>query len=175
MNIREITENDIPALFAVRIATHENRLTREELTSLGITEESVKTRLRGSFGGWLCEADNQVVGFAMGDRSTGELWVIAVLPAYLGQRIGSALMRRVEVWLQANGCSQLWLTTDIDTRLRAYAFYREHGWRDDRIERGLRYMAKDVSTGGGGLSGRVSFVHPKSTEGPVGASEQPKG
>ncbi|MEQ8186619.1 MAG: hypothetical protein ABRQ39_01505 [Candidatus Eremiobacterota bacterium] len=40
LNFREITKNDIPALFAVRVATHENRLTMEELSSLGITEES---------------------------------------------------------------------------------------------------------------------------------------
>lgn len=36
---RDITEADIPDLFAVRVVTHENRLTREELTALGITDE----------------------------------------------------------------------------------------------------------------------------------------
>jgi len=150
MKIRGITEADIPALFAVRVATHENRLTRAELVSLGITEESVKKRLRGSFKGWLCEASDQVVGFAMGDGSTGELWVIALLPDYIGQGIGSALLRRVEDWLQANGCTQLWLTTDIDTKLKAYTFYLQHGWRDDRVEDGLRYMVKDTSSAGEG-------------------------
>src|SRR5262245_24287753 len=99
MHIREITEDDIPALFVVRVATHENQLTVEELVSLGITEETVKARLRGTFKGWLCEVNAQVVGFAMGDRATGELWVIALLPEYIGQGIGSALLRRVEDWL----------------------------------------------------------------------------
>jgi len=145
MNIREITEDDISDLFVVRTATHENRLTREELASLGITEESVRARLRGSFKGWLCEADKQVVGFAMGDRATGEMWVIAVLPPYIGQGIGSALLRRVEEWLQACGHTRLWLTTDVDTSLKAYRFYSQHGWRDDRIEKGLRYMIKEMS------------------------------
>ena len=65
MNIREIIEDDIPALFVVRVATHENQLTLEELASLGITEETVKARLRGDFKGWLCEINAQVVGFAM--------------------------------------------------------------------------------------------------------------
>jgi GNAT superfamily N-acetyltransferase len=145
MNIREITEDDIPALFVVRVATHENQLTQEQLTSLGITEETVKTRLQGTFKGWLCELNAQVVGFAIGDRATGELWVIVLLPQYVGQGIGSALLRRVEDWLQTNGCARLWLTTDLDPNLKAYRFYRQHGWQDDRIEKGLRYMVKDMS------------------------------
>ena len=82
MKFREILEDDVPDLFPVRTATHENRLTLDELSALGITEESVKQKMKGSFKGWLCEVDDQVVGFAMGDKSTGELWVIAVLPAY---------------------------------------------------------------------------------------------
>ena len=49
-----------------------------------------------------------------------------------------------EDWLQANGCARLWLTTDLDAGLKAYRFYRQHGWRDDRIEHGLRYMVKDI-------------------------------
>ena len=144
MNFREITEADIPALFAVRVATHENRLTYEELHAIGITEQSVRERLRESFKGWLCEVDGQVVGFAMGDKSTGELWVIAVLPEYLGQRIGSRLLTAVENWLRENGCKLLWLTTDIDPTLKAYSFYLSHRWVDDRIEGGLRYMVKNL-------------------------------
>lgn len=139
---REITEADIPDLFVVRVQTHENRLTREELAALGITEESVREKMKGSFRGWLCEANGRMTGFAMGDRATGELWVIAVLPEYLGRGIGSALLRRVEGWLGACGCRQAWLTTDVDPALRAYTFYRQQGWEDDRIEDGMRYMKK---------------------------------
>ena len=146
MHFREITEADIPALFEVRVATHENRLTREELLALDITEETVKQKLLGSFKGWLCEDNHQVVGFAMGDKSSGELWVIAVLPEYIGQGIGSRLLRAVENWLTESGCKRLWLTTDIDARLKAYTFYRSHGWVDDRIENGVRYMVKNISS-----------------------------
>lgn len=145
MNIREIMPADIPALFAVRVVTHENRLTLDELAALDITEESVARRMMGSFKGWLCEVDGRVVGFAMGDRATGELWVIAVLPEYIGRGIGSALLRQVEDWLKAEGCPRLWLTTDVDPGLKAYTFYRQHGWVDDRIEHGLRYMVKALA------------------------------
>jgi hypothetical protein len=32
------------------------------------------------------------------------------------------------------------LTTDIDTNLRAYGFYRHRGWQDWRTKDGLRWM-----------------------------------
>jgi ribosomal protein S18 acetylase RimI-like enzyme len=147
MRFRETTEADVPDLFAVRVATHENRLTQEELSSIGITEDSVKERLNGSYKGWLCEAGGKVVGFAMGDKSSGEMWVIAVLPEYIGRGIGSSLLISVEIWLRASGCTRAWLTTDVDTKLKAYTFYRRHGWIDDRIEDGLRYMTKDLASG----------------------------
>lgn len=142
LEYRPIEPADIPDLFAVRTATDENNLSREELTAMGITEESVLERLRQNHRGWLCEAHGRVVGFAMGDKSTGELWVIAVLPEFIGRGIGSRLLALVEEWLWSCGCDELWLTTDLDTKLRAYSFYRKHGWEDDRIEDGLRYMKK---------------------------------
>ncbi|NLF38087.1 GNAT family N-acetyltransferase [bacterium] len=142
MLIRAITPADIPALFAVRTATDENRLSREQLTALDITEATVLEKLRTTYSGWLCEDEGKVVGFAMGDRATGEMWVIAVLPSHIRRGIGSELLEKVEQWLLSEGCAGLWLTTDVDTTLRAYAFYRKHGWEDDRIENGLRYMRK---------------------------------
>jgi GNAT superfamily N-acetyltransferase len=142
MRYREIMVSDIPALFAVRTATDENALSLDELTALGITEASVAARLADTYRGWLCEVEGQVVGFAIGDSRTGELWVIAVLPAYVQQGIGSSLLQHVEAWLWAAGCPALWLTTDVDPHLRAYAFYRKHGWVDDGIRDGMRYMRK---------------------------------
>jgi len=99
--------------------------------------------LASSYKGWLCEIEDKVVGFAMGDRDTGELWVIAVLPECLRMGIGSRLLVLVEQWMFAEGCKRLWLTTDIDTELRAYSFYLKNGWLDDKIENGLRYMCKE--------------------------------
>lgn len=142
MTLREITFPDIPAVFEVRTSTDQNHLSREQLANLGITEPSVAERMRGTFHGWLCEADQQVVGFAMGDRASGELWVIAVRPEYVCRGIGALLLQRVEAWLQAAGCTELWLTTDVDPALRAYSFYRKHGWEDWKIEGKVRFMRK---------------------------------
>jgi ribosomal protein S18 acetylase RimI-like enzyme len=130
----------------VRTATDENRLTLEELAALGITKATVQEKLLGSFKGWLCEDEGKVVGFAMGDKTLGEMWVIAVLASYTRQGIGSQLLTRVETWLFSMGCPEIWLTTDIDQRLRAYSFYRKHGWEDWKIEKGIRYMKKMPDT-----------------------------
>lgn len=141
MSIRPITFADIPALFCVRPRTRENALTIDELRDLGITPDSVATWLKGSTSGWLWETSNgEIVGFCMADRSTGELLVIALLPEYEGRGIGGQLMREVESWLAKSGCTRAWLTTDLDQSLRAYGFYRQRGWTDWKVERGLRWM-----------------------------------
>jgi GNAT superfamily N-acetyltransferase len=76
----------------------------------------------------------------MADHATGEFLVIAVLPEYEGKGIGGRLMALTKEWLLASGCMRSWLTTDLDTSLRAYGFYRRQGWTDWKIERGLRWM-----------------------------------
>ena len=146
MKIREITIADIPALFDIRPRTRENALTVDELRALGITPESVAGWLGSETRGWLCESLNgEVVGFCMGDRSTGELLVLALLPQYEGLGIGGKLIRCVENWLAGSGCKKAWLTTGLDENLRAYGFYRHLGWVDWKIERGLRWMERGLA------------------------------
>ncbi len=140
MKFREIRLDDAPALFHVRIRTRENTYTLEQLKALGITVESVRKKLATTFRGWLCADGPQVAGFCMADRSTGELWVIAILPEYEGRGIGRGLMSLAEEWLWVSGCPRAWLTTDIDTTLRAYGFYRRREWTDWKVEDGLRWM-----------------------------------
>lgn len=130
----------MPALFHVRPRTRENALTLEELQRLGIDPQSVTESLGQSTKGWLCEESDRVVAFSMADRASAEFLVIAVLPEYERRGIGGKLMDLAEEWLAASGCTRAWLTTDVDTSLRAYGFYRKRGWTDWKIERGLRWM-----------------------------------
>lgn len=140
VDFREITPADIPSLFRVRPMTRENAMTVEDLRRLGITPGSVEESLRQSTRGWVCTDAGEVVAFCMADRASAEFLVIAVLPAYEGRGIGGRLMALAEDWLAASGCGRAWLTTDLDTTLRAYGFYRKRGWKDWKIERGLRWM-----------------------------------
>ena len=145
MQFREITIRDIPAIFEVRVATDENNFTYEELEGHGITYESVEEKLKGTYKGWLCELNSQVLGFIIADKKTGEIWVIAVLPEFINQRIGTQLMNLAEHWLISSGKKQFWLTTDPDRSLRAYSFYLKNGWEEWKEEGGLLFMQKKVA------------------------------
>jgi GNAT superfamily N-acetyltransferase len=142
MTFREISTRDIPALFDVRTAVRENAYTREGLYSEGITEPAVENMLRTSHRGWLCECDSEVVGFAMANRETAEFWVIAVLPEYERRGIGSKLLNLAENWLWEIAWKEIWLWTSLDTRLRAYSFYKKHGWIDAEVQTNRRMMKK---------------------------------
>lgn len=142
MQIREIQPDDMQAIFDVRVATWENPRGLEELAALGITHESVREMIKDSHRGWLCRDGDRVIGFAMGNRKTGEMWVIAVLKECEGRGIGARLIKRVEDWLFAEGWAEVWLTTYIDESNRAVGFYRHLGWEDWKIESGSRYMRK---------------------------------
>ena len=139
---RRIETVDMQAIFDVRIATWHNDNGRAELTQMGITHNSVCELMRTTHRGWLCEVQGRVVGFAMGNQATGEMWVIAVLKAYENQGIGRALLTRVQDWLFAQGHRDVWLTTDPDEAYRAVGFYRHCGWNDWKFEHGDRYMTK---------------------------------
>jgi GNAT superfamily N-acetyltransferase len=141
VQFREMTAADVPAALSyVRPRTRENAMTLEELARLGINAQSVTESLAKSTKGWVCDDAGQVVAFSIADRATGEFLAIAVLPEYEGKGVGGRLMALAEEWLVASGCKRAWLTTDLDTTLRAYGFYRKRGWTDWKIERGLRWM-----------------------------------
>ena len=147
VHYREVTPNDMQAIFEVRIATWHNRNGREELSELGITHDSVRGMLSTTYCGWLAEVDCRIVGFAMGNRENGEMWVIAVLKEYEGQGIGKHLLQLVEEWLFSKGWDEIWLTTDPDENYRAVGFYRLSGWKDWKLEDGDRFMRKSKPLG----------------------------
>ena len=93
---REIRADDMAAIFDVRVAAWHNDRGREELTGLGITPDSVRALLGSSHQGWLCTVDSQVVGLAMGDRTNGEMWGIAVLSEFEGRAKVAISLRRDE-------------------------------------------------------------------------------
>jgi ribosomal protein S18 acetylase RimI-like enzyme len=151
LSYREMTAEDVPAVLAVRFATRENAITLEELAEdYGITPASIVESLRGSdVRGWLCTAAGAVIGFAMGDRSSGEVLVVATLPDYEGRGIGKTLLARVCDWLFAEGHDEIWLGANPDPAVRATGFYRKLGWRRSGVMKGddevLRLRRRDFS------------------------------
>jgi ribosomal protein S18 acetylase RimI-like enzyme len=128
MIFREIEPADIPELFKVRISTRENRMTMDALAHMGITPESTIEALSVGVAGWLCEVTGKVVGFSMGDKNTGEMLVIAILPEYESRGIGKHLMELTQQWLFSNGHKEIWLLENPDPMVRAHGFYRKLGW-----------------------------------------------
>jgi ribosomal protein S18 acetylase RimI-like enzyme len=144
-NFREILLRDIDAIFYVRISTDENNFTMDQLENHGITKQSVKEKLLSTYKGWLSETNGKVTGFVIADKASGEIWVIAVLPDYINQKIGSNLLLLAEKWLEDNNLKRFWLTTDTDKKLRAYSFYKKHGWNEFKTENGILFMEKIIT------------------------------
>ena len=128
MNFREMRHDDISAVLKLRTSTRENRMTMAELADLGITPESVSEALNVKTKGWVCENEQRILGFTVGDGNSGEMLVVAVLPEAEGQGIGRQMMVFVQDWLFSKGHQELWLMENPDPAIRAYSFYRKLGW-----------------------------------------------
>ena len=105
----------------VRLAVRENRLTSR------ITEEDYIPAIEETGRGWVVEVDGGVVGFAVGNAATGNIWALFVDPAHEGQGHGRRLHDAMVEWLFSRGLERLWLSTDPNTR--AHRFYESAGWR----------------------------------------------
>ena len=103
MKFREITFNDIPTIFDVRVATNENNFTYEELEARGITYHLLEDKLLSSCKGWLCEVNSEIIGFVIADKKTANIWALAVLPAHNNKLIGTKLLNLAEHWLFSIG------------------------------------------------------------------------
>lgn len=122
--------DDLEAVLDVRLSTVENAITLERLErEYGITPKSLAEAMASDVAGWLCEDCGRAVGFSMGDRSNGEVQVVAVRPEYEGRGVGKTLLGRVGEWLFSQGHGEIWLRSNPDPAIRAYGFYRSLGWQ----------------------------------------------
>ena len=129
MNFREMTVADLPAVFLVRAAAKENPMPLiSGLKFLGITVAGEAQKLQTTHRGFVCEDEGVIIGFVVGDGSTGELWVLSLWPEYEGKGIGRQLMILAQDWLFSKGWQKLWLTTGVIPS-RALALYQRLGWK----------------------------------------------
>ncbi|MDH4555966.1 GNAT family N-acetyltransferase [Pseudomonas sp. BN417] len=126
---RKAAPGDAPACIDIRARTRENAFSEEQLRELGITVESWSEGIRdGSLPGYFCCMDDRMIGYCFGDRDTGEIVVLALLPEYEGKGIGRALLQLVVDDFRAAGFSRLFLGCSTDAAVRSYGFYRHLGW-----------------------------------------------
>jgi len=130
LTIRETQPRDIEDMFSVRARTRQNPISKERLATYGVTSESsVANMANGTVKGWACFHGSVLVAFCNGDRTTGEVLVLAVLPEYEGIGIGKRLLSETVAWLRFVGCERPWLAASPDPAIRAHGFYRSLGWR----------------------------------------------
>lgn len=129
LQYRKTQRNDVEAQFDVRSKTRENPISKARLAGMGVTPASMVEGLEsGELCGWVCLNDTSVVGFCTGHIATGEVLVLAVLPAFEGRGIGKQLLGRVVEDLQQAGANLIWLSADSNSAVRAHGFYRQLGW-----------------------------------------------
>jgi GNAT superfamily N-acetyltransferase len=73
--LRIANRDDIAAMHRVRTAVLENRL-----TSSVITERDYIPAIEATGRGWVVECDGAIVGFAIGNEQTGNIWALFVHP-----------------------------------------------------------------------------------------------
>lgn len=120
--LRTAVAADIPSIQRVRGSVTENRL-----VSSIITDEDVRAAIEETGRGWVVEADGEVVAFAIGNTTTGNIWALFVHPEHERRGYGRQLHDTMVAWLWNAGLQRLWLTTEAGTR--AQRFYGAAGWQ----------------------------------------------
>ncbi len=121
---------DAPACIALRGRTRQNAVPTDRLAAYGITAASWAEGIRsGATPGHVALHGDVLVGYCFGDRHTGEVVVLALLPEAEGQGLGRDLLGRVVAQLAGLGWRRLFLGCSTDPASRSYGFYRHLGWR----------------------------------------------
>jgi predicted N-acetyltransferase YhbS len=124
MIFREALLTDIPAIQYVRNAVKENVLSDPSK----VTDEDCINFLSLRGKGWVCEADNTVIGFAIVDLQYHNIWALFILPEFEKQGIGRQLHQLMLDWYFTQTEHTVWLSTDPGTN--AEKFYRKAGWTE---------------------------------------------
>jgi GNAT superfamily N-acetyltransferase len=135
MIFREATIEDIPALSALRLSVKENMLSDPGRITFEMYESYLSVRGKG----WLCEVDDEMVGFSVASSADASIWALFVKREYEGKGIGTRLLRLATGWLFQAGAQRVTLTTEANTR--ADKFYERQGWGRSEISnsREVRY------------------------------------
>ena len=124
MKIREAQTDDIKQIQIVRNSVKENTLSNPNLVSDKDCEEFITQRGKG----WVCEIDNEIVGFSIADLKENNIWALFVHPDFDKKGIGKLLHDIMLDWYFDQTKETVWLGTAPNTR--AELFYRKAGWNE---------------------------------------------
>jgi ribosomal protein S18 acetylase RimI-like enzyme len=130
LTYRRAVPSDIAACIELRGKTRENAVSVERLEKLGVTLASWSADVANDdLPGYVCLEDGQLVGYCFADKHTGEIVVLALLPAWEGRGIGRKLLEMSVTDLAKLGLQRLFLGCSSDPKVRSYGFYRHLGWK----------------------------------------------
>ena len=121
---REATVDDIKQIQTVRNSVTENMLSNPNLVTDKHCEEFLTIRGKG----WVCEVENEVVGFAIADLVDHNIWALFLTPNFEKRGIGTQLHTMMLDWYFTQTKDTVWLGTAFNTR--AEKFYRKAGWTE---------------------------------------------
>ena len=124
MIIRTATLDDIQQIQIVRNSVTENTLSNPDL----VTDDDCATFITVRGKGWVCEIDQQIVGFAIVDLQENNIWALFLDPKFEKKGIGQALHKIMIDWYFTQTKVTVWLGTAFNTR--AEKFYRKAGWTE---------------------------------------------
>lgn len=119
--IRRALNPHIPVMHEIRLSVTEN-----VLRSRTLTEADYRKAIRAPGRGWVIDIEGQLVGFAVANGSTGNIWALFVRPDHERRGYGRQLHETMVSWLWSSGLQKLWLSTEPNTR--AARFYEAAGW-----------------------------------------------
>jgi len=131
MIYREATTSDIPQIQIVRHTVKENTLSDPALVTDADCEEFVTRRGKG----WVCEIEEEIVGFSIVDLKEHNIWALFLRPEFEGKGIGKELHRLMMDWYFDQTKEKAWLGTAPNTK--AEKFYELQGWKNvGRVNKG---------------------------------------
>ena len=114
----------------LRAMTRQNAVSQRRLRALGITAQSWASDIQaGELTGFVALSGQQLAGYCFGHNASGEVVVLALLPAFESQGIGRRLLTMVVDLLRGQGHGRLFLACASDPNVRSHGFYRHLGWR----------------------------------------------
>ena len=94
MIIREAKIEDIKQIQIIRNSVTENTLSNPNLVTDEDCEEFMFVRGKG----WVCEIDQQIVGFAIADLKENNIWALFLDPKFEGKGIGPVSYTHLDVY-----------------------------------------------------------------------------
>ena len=124
MIFREAIIDDIKQMQVVRNAVKENVLSNPDL----IKNADYIPFITSNGKGWVCEIDEQIVGFEIVDIKEKNIWALFVHPNFEAKGIGKQLYKIMMDWYFTKTKETIWLSTE--PKSRAETFYKMNGWKE---------------------------------------------